>query len=150
MGLEIQARIQFHEPTETKGRRDGGSGYTSAPEQKEGAERGREETRQHGRRSPNVRRVKTSSNPRGFPFRSSRLLQKTSRAENCLCATETTAAWAAIVHKIPTHRHSYRQIIRIPNGDGEHTDVRLGMSNASVHADLYFTILFLCAALFEA
>lgn len=110
----------------------------------------RGETRQRGRRSPNIPQVETSSNPCGSPFRSSRLLQKTGRAENCLCTTETTAAWAAIVRKIPTHRHGYRQIIRIPNGDGEHTGVRLGMSNASVHADLYFTILFLCAALFEA
>lgn len=42
VGLGIQARIQFHKSTETKGKRDGGSGYTSAPEQK-GAER-RDET----------------------------------------------------------------------------------------------------------
>lgn len=64
---------------------------------------------------PTSTEVKTSLNPRGFPFRSSRLLQKTSRAENGLCTAETTAAWAAIVHKVPTHRHSYRQIIRNPN-----------------------------------
>lgn len=64
-GSGNQSRVQFHKSTEIKGEGDGGSGYTSAPGQKEGAQRVIEETRQHGRRSPEVRNAVGSVR---FPF----------------------------------------------------------------------------------